>query len=63
MGYTYKTVNHASILNLLRKNIALMTRNVDPDYFKDDASLNRFDFILQNRVNEPVDPDYVFDAS
>lgn len=63
VGYTYKTVNHASILNLLRKNIALMTRNVDSDYFKDDSSLNRFDFILQNKINEPVDPDYVFDAS
>lgn len=29
MGYSYKTINHANILNLIRKNIALMSRNVD----------------------------------
>lgn len=29
VGYSYKTINHADILNMIRKNIALMTRNVD----------------------------------
>lgn len=45
VGYTYKTINHANILNLIRKNIALISRNIS------DSSLasisNSVDFIIQ----------------
>ncbi|MBC7504088.1 hypothetical protein H7169_03880 [Candidatus Gracilibacteria bacterium] len=29
VGYSYKTINHANILNMIRRNIALMSRNID----------------------------------
>ncbi len=45
VGYSYKTINHANILNMIRRNIALMTRNID------DATLalatSPFDFIIR----------------
>jgi len=59
VGYTYKTVNHASILNLLRKNIALMTRNIDPARLVDNNLINPFDFVLQS-IDNMADPDFDF---
>lgn len=45
VGYSYKTINHANILNMIRRSIALMTRNID------DATLalatSPFDFIIR----------------
>lgn len=46
VGYTYKTINHASILNMLRKNIAIMSRNIDPLILQLDSSTNPHNFIL-----------------
>ena len=39
VGYSYKTINHASILNLIRKNIALMTRNVEFSTYDTEADV------------------------
>lgn len=55
--YTYKTVNHASILNLIRKNIALMTRNISPAVIADETTANPFDFIVKN-VDFSFDPSW-----
>lgn len=45
VGYSYKTINHANILNMIRRNIALMTRNIDDSDLASPA--NTFDFVVQ----------------
>jgi hypothetical protein len=59
VGYSYKAINHANILNMLRKNIALMTRNVD-DSDMDDPSdspdfvvIKNTDFRIENSSLTP----------
>ena len=53
VGYSYKTINHANILNMIRRNIALMTRNID------DATLalatSPFDFIIRKWADYRID--------
>ena len=44
VGYSYKTINHSAILNMIRKNIALMTRNIDDSVLETMAS--PFDFVI-----------------
>ena len=51
VGYSYKSINHASILNMIRKNISLMTRNVS------DTSISApFDFVILNNQDLRLDP-------
>lgn len=53
VGYSYKTVNHPKILNMLRRNIALISRNIS------DAELvnvnSQHDFII---LKNPLNPDF-----
>jgi hypothetical protein len=43
VGYSYKTINHADILNLIRKNIALISRNIsDSDLANENNTLDFF---------------------
>jgi hypothetical protein len=44
VGYSYKTINHAEILNMIRKNISLMTRNIDEGTLETVGS--PFDFVI-----------------
>jgi hypothetical protein len=44
VGYSYKTVNHGNILNMIRKNIALMTRNIDDTTLA--AIVSPLDFVI-----------------
>lgn len=47
VGYSYKSINHAAILNMLHKNIALMTRNIDDADLDPAATDTKFDFIVR----------------
>ena len=48
VGYSYKTINHANILNMIRRNIALMTRNIDDSELDPaDVNDNKFNFIIR----------------
>jgi hypothetical protein len=43
VGYSYKTINHADILNLIRKNVALISRNIsDSDLANENNTLDFF---------------------
>lgn len=42
VGYSYKTINHAMILNMLRRNIALISRNIDDTTLASFASPHQF---------------------
>ncbi len=57
VGYSYKTINHANILNLIRKNIALMSRNVSSSDL-DDSNSN-LDYIIREN---PISPDFRIDV-
>lgn len=48
VGYSYKTINHANILNMIRRNIALMTRNIDDATLAAIASPFNFVIIKNN---------------
>jgi hypothetical protein len=48
VGYSYKTINHADILNMIRKNIALMTRNVE-DSDMDDPNDSPDFVVIKNK--------------
>lgn len=61
VGYSYKTVDHPSILNMLRRNIALMSRNISDTDLADINSQHQF--IIQNITNTPTGPDFRIDAS
>ncbi len=55
VGYSYKTVNHPSILNMLRRNIALMSRNIsDTDLININS---QHDFIIKKDGS-----DYIIDG-
>lgn len=53
VGYIYNFTNHASIMNAIRKNIALMTRNISDAILANVSS--SFDFLVQKTG------DYIFD--
>lgn len=43
VGYSYKTINHADILNLIRKNVAIISRNIsDSDLANENNTLDFF---------------------
>jgi hypothetical protein len=42
VGYSYRTVNHPSILNMIRRNIALMSRNISDSDLADINSQHQF---------------------
>lgn len=42
VGYSYRTINHADILNFLRKNIALMSRNISDAELSNVSSVHDF---------------------
>lgn len=58
VGYSYKTINHADILNLIRKNIALLTRNTNTWVLEDDTSVNPFNYVYRDK--HLPNPDYDF---
>ncbi len=47
VGYIFSSINHAEILNTIRKNIALISRNVASVDLVDSFS-TKFDFMIQN---------------
>lgn len=48
VGYSYKAINHANILNMIRRNIALMTRNIDDSALAVIASPFNFVIVKNN---------------
>lgn len=47
VGYSYKSINHANILNMIRKNIALMSRNISDSDLDPVSTDTKFDFIIR----------------
>lgn len=54
VGYSYKTINHANILNMIRRNIALISRNIDVATLEDTASPHDF-LIIQDGSDYHID--------
>jgi hypothetical protein len=46
VGYIFSTINHADMLNTIRKNIALISRNADPTELANPLGV-AFNFLLQ----------------
>lgn len=55
VGYTFSTSNHAQIMNTIRKNLALLSRNIDDTTLADATS--QFDFLIKK------DGDYEFQST
>lgn len=47
VGYSYKTINHSEILNMIRRNIALMSRNIDDGALDPVSTDAKFNFIVR----------------
>ncbi len=60
VGYSYKTINHANILNMINRNIALMSRNIDDVTLDTASSPHQFiirkwsDYRIESGWNVPL---------
>jgi len=53
VGYSYNTINHSNMLDLIRRNVALMTRNVTDTMLMDYSS--QLDFVLFKNQDFRID--------